>query len=108
MRLLSGRCSGGNPSRSGGSYKASVLRSRPRTPGDRNTCSNAGQRWRDEQMAERTGVGRRIGVVMPDHSEGRPEQYHEQHYRDHYTPDSFLVRHYWGAIQDPRTWYGLV
>lgn len=44
-------------------------------------------------MAERAGVGRRVGVVMPDHSKGCPQHQHEERYRDNHAPDLFSVRH---------------
>jgi hypothetical protein len=41
-------------------------------------------------------------MVMPDRSERRPEQQHEERHRDHYTPDSFLTGHSQHAIQGLR------
>ena len=94
MRRLCGWSARGNLP--GGRWRdeATVLRLRPGTVGDQNAGTNARRRWGDDQVAKRTGVGRSVDVVMPDRSEGRPEQQHEQCYRDQYAPRSFRVRHF--------------
>lgn len=45
-------------------------------------------------MAQRTRVGSRIVMVMPDRPKRSPQQQHQEHKRDHYAPDSLLVRHF--------------
>jgi hypothetical protein len=54
---------------------------------------NACRQRHDDQMAYRTGDGRGIGVMMPDHSKRHPQHQQEDHDRDDYTPGWLMVRH---------------
>ena len=80
---LCGGCAGGKASggRTGG--EVIPLRFGPRPAGNRNTYANARRRRFDglmAQMADRAGVGRSVGVMMPDSPERRPDHQREQRY----------------------------
>jgi len=103
-RLLCGGCACGNVAGSGTCYEANVSRFRSCACANRNVGSKS--RWRcfDGQMTEMahgTGVGRRIDMMMPNHPERCSQDEREERYGNHQTPDSFSIRHRWGALQRP-------
>ena len=69
---------------------------RSETPGSRNTYTNVRRRWCDGLMAEMadwTGVGGCVGVMMPDSAQGCPDYQREQRDGQNQTPDLLEVRH---------------
>jgi hypothetical protein len=44
-------------------------------------------------MADRTGVARRAGVIVPDHSESNPQDQREKRDRHYQAPESFSIEH---------------
>ena len=98
MQRLCGRRTRGNLSSGRMGDKGNELRLRSSTCRDQRTCANARRRRFDGQMAKQTGVGRRIGVMVPDHSERRPQHQHEERNREKHTPNSLMVRHIYGTL----------
>ena len=91
----SGWGSAGGDLRGGGATdKTNVMRRRPGASGHQYASTNAGEGWREGEMAERALVCRRVGVVMPDHAERCPEHQHKECYGDNHAPDLFSVRHF--------------
>lgn len=70
-----------------------IMRKRACTDRDQRACTSARHSWNNDQVAQRTTVGGRIGMVMPYRSERCCHQEQQQHERDYYAPDSLLVRH---------------
>jgi hypothetical protein len=108
MRRLGGRCAGGNLPRGRGSDKANVMKRGSCASEHQYACADASQRRREGEMAERTGIRRGVGVVMPDHSQCCPQNQHEKRYRDNHTPELFLVGHFLRGDAADRTAYQLV
>jgi hypothetical protein len=94
MQKLCGRGSRRNLSGGRTSDEAHVSRLRSGSFGNQNASAYARHRRCYDEMAQHTGVGRSIGMVMPHRSERGSKQQHEECYRDQDTQGSLWVSHF--------------
>ena len=80
--------------------KINVMGNRSSADGDQRACADTRHGRSNDQVAQRTRVGSRIDMVMPDRSERSPQQQHQEHERDYDAPDSLLVGHFEVKFKD--------
>jgi hypothetical protein len=71
---LCGRGSCGNLRGSSLRNEVNVMRKGAGADGDQRVCAKARHRWCDDQVAQRTSIGSRIGMVMPDRAKRSSQQ----------------------------------
>lgn len=84
MQLLCGGCARGNALEGGTCGEADVLRFRITPCGNQMMDTDAHRRYFNglmTQMADGAGVGRRTGMIVPDHSARHPDDQREKRYR---------------------------
>lgn len=93
--VLGGGCAGGKAANGRTGGEVIPLGLRPGAPGRRNTYTNAGRRRFNglmAQMADGTGVGRSVGMMMPDSAERGPDDQREQRDGQHQAPNMLSSR----------------
>ena len=104
MQLHCGRTARGDEAGGGSGRGAGVLRLDIGAGGDRGGEANARRGRVDGLMAEMAdwaGIGGRgrVGVMMPDHAERRPQHQRKDRQGEYETPDSLLLGHVVGRCR---------
>lgn len=82
------------------SNEVNVVRNGTGADGNQRACAHTRHRRSNDQVAKRTGVGSRIGMMMPDRTERSPQQQYQENERDYHAPDSFSVGHFGADSKD--------
>jgi hypothetical protein len=105
LQLYDGRTAGGDVAGSSGRRRADVYLLG--IGAGRDWCGKANSRgWCVDglmaEMADGAGVGGRVDVVVPDHTERRPQDHGKDCHGENKTPDSLSVGHVEGRVQSLR------
>ena len=102
MQLYDGRTAGGDVAGSSGRRRADVYLLGIGAGRDWRGKTNS-RGWRVDglmaEMADGAGVGGRVDVMVPDHTERRSQHQRKERHGEYETPDSLSVGHVEGRVE---------